>query len=115
MRLDKLLAARAFESMLSFEKARQQRDGETPLAVYTARLLARKGAELYANAAETGAESGLCEIYHKYNAIVQNLSLSSTQRRRLVNDSHALVVDGLDRHRLWAGESGKIEEMVLHG
>lgn len=100
-----LLAARAFESMLLFELSRQGGIGAQPLAAYTARLLARKGAELYAEVGDTIAEHRLLETHAKYDRVVRLLPLSTTQRRRLVNDSHALVVDGLDRHRLWMSAS----------
>ena len=110
-----LLAARAFESMLWFEKGRQQREGITPLAAYVARLLARKSAELY-NAIENSRGDGrLREIYERYDGIVRGLPLSGTQRRRLVNDSHALAMDGLDRHRLWAGEAKKVKRIHARG
>ena len=104
---DSLLAARALENMLWFEKERQQKKGISPLGAYTARLLARKGVDLYKAVGELVSSERLFKIYNSYNAIVQNLSLPKTQRRRLVNDSHALVVDGLDRHRLWKGLANK--------
>jgi hypothetical protein len=97
-----LLAARAFEGMLLFELSRQGANCNQPLAAYTARLLARKGAELYAEVGDRSAKDRLLGTHTKYEHVVRSLPLSTTQRRRLVNDSHALVMDGLDRHRLWA-------------
>ncbi len=99
---DPLLGARALQSMLLFELARQARHGQTPLALYTARLLARKGGELYAQAGDSAAGSLLLEQQGLFDSSLKKLTLSTTQRHHLVNDSHALVMDGLDRHRLWA-------------
>jgi len=101
--------------MLRFEKTRQKREGKTPLGVYTARLLARKGAELYANVGELRGENLLREDHDRYNIVARGLPLSGTQRRRLVNDSHALVIDGIDRHRLWAGAAKKVAEVAENG
>jgi hypothetical protein len=111
---DSLLAARAFESLLQFENIRQQHEGETPLALYTKRLLARKGAELYASIGDSQTEGVLRQVQEKCNCIVKKLPLSSIQRRRLVNDSHALVIDGIDRHRLWAKAAKRVTEAGGH-
>lgn len=110
-----LLAARALECMLLFELSRQGKAGESsdPLSSYTARLLARKGAELYSETGDANGEGRLTAVYQKYDRVVRSLPLSSPQRRRLVNDSHALVVDGLDHHQLWAGAAARLRE--AHG
>jgi len=97
-----LIAARALDAMLSFEIARQAGIGTpSPLAVYTARLLARKGAEQYAEAGDNVGHCRLSEVHGMYDRVSRKLSLTPTDRRRLANDSHALVMNGLDRHGLW--------------
>jgi hypothetical protein len=98
-----LIAARALDAMLSFEIARQTGIGTpSPLAVYTARLIARKGAELYAEAGDNVGYCRLSEVHGMYDRDSRKLNLTPTDRRRLANDSHALVMNGLDRHGLWA-------------
>lgn len=105
-RRDPLIAARALEAMLSFETARQAASGDaSPLASYTARLIARKGAEAYAEAADGAGFGRMTGVYERFDRVVCTLCLDHDQRRRLANDSHALVMGGLDRHGLWARAS----------
>lgn len=97
-----LIAARALDAMLSFETARQASVGPpSPLAIYTARLIARKGAELYAEAGDNAGYCKMVDTHSKYDRASRTMILTSTDRRRLANDSHALVMNGMDRHRLW--------------
>ena len=41
------------------------------------------------------------DVHFVWNREAASLTLTALQRRRLVNDSHALVQDGMDRHGLW--------------
>ncbi len=95
-----LVASRAFQMMLRWELQRQEAEGISPLGTYTARMLTRKAME---QAEVAGAPTGeLTDMYKKWDHECGRFDLNPLQRKRLVNDSHALVVDGLDRHRLWA-------------
>lgn len=95
-----LVASRAFQMMLRWELQRQEAEGISPLGTYTARMLTRKAME---QAEVAGAPIGeLTDMYKKWDHECGRFDLNPLQRKRLVNDSHALVVDGLDRHRLWA-------------
>jgi hypothetical protein len=100
-RQDPVVAARDFEAMWHFETARQQGEGESPLAVYTARMLARKASECYATGGADESRTRMRTIHAELEVAAKRLPLSSRERRLLANDSHALVVDGMDRHRLW--------------
>jgi hypothetical protein len=100
-----LLSARAFDAMLHFETIRQHRYGSGPLAFYTARILARKAMEQYQAAGEKAFASVAADSYAHWNMACNHIELTPLQRRRLSNDCHALVVDGLDRHGLWRGKS----------
>jgi len=102
---DPLIAARALEFMLYFERKRQNRKGKTPLALYTARMLAKKAKEQFKVAKETGKASEMETRHKRLGEECKKLNLSSLERRRLSNDCHALVVDGLDRHSLWRLDS----------
>lgn len=74
---------------------------ESPLALYTARMLAKKAMEQYEVAGDSINASFLAIEYAHSNKACNRANLTALQRRRLSNDSHALVVDGLDRHGLW--------------
>ena len=99
---DPLTAARAFEAMLKIETDRQAEVGVSALGLYVARLLARKAAEMF-EAAGFEEDAGQHHvIYDRLDRDVKVLQVIPAQRKRLVNDSHALILDGVDRHRLWA-------------
>ena len=95
------LAVKAYESLLAFERKRQTMEGIIPLAAYTERLLIKKILQIRLE--HLGGSD--CEKYFKrwneLNMICKNLPLSSSERNRLTNDCHALVIDGIDRHKLW--------------
>lgn len=101
-RQDPLTAARAFEAMLKIESERQLEVGVSALGLYVARLLARKAAEMFEVAGFEKDAGRNHVIYDRLDRDVKCLEVMSAQRKRLVNDSHALVLDGMDRHRLWA-------------
>jgi hypothetical protein len=96
-----LIAARAFAVMLRWESERQHEDETDPLGCYTARILARKAQEQarVANAEQLAELMG--EEHAFWDTRCSKIKLTKLQRRRLANDSHALVVDGIDRHGLW--------------
>ncbi|MCE9614800.1 MAG: hypothetical protein K8T26_11025 [Lentisphaerae bacterium] len=98
-----IVAARALEVMYHFEERRQLEAGTNPLAVYTSRMLARKSAEAYADAGALADSNRMQRLHDMRDREAAKADLSPLQRRRLANDSHALVVDGMDRHGLWRG------------
>jgi len=100
---DPMTAARAFEAMLRFETRRQKKSSTLPLGLYVARLLSRKAAELLEGGGLAADAEQHRITYEQLDRSIRSLTVTPTQRKRLVNDSHALVIDGLDRHRLWAG------------
>jgi len=72
------------------------------LGEYVERLLARKSIELFPEEEKYRELKG--ELKQKINELdtkIKKRTLSSITRRRLVNDSHALINDGIDRHKLW--------------
>jgi len=87
--------------MLRWETGRPDHDPRNPLAAYTARMLARKSLEQAQEAGDMTVAKEMSSIYEHWDNCCFDLNLTKTQRRRLANDSHALVVDGLDRHGLW--------------
>ena len=97
------IAARALESMFHFEEQRQHTAGLNPLAIYTARMLARKSVEAYADAGDQVSINRMQQLHDIYDRKAFESNLTSLERRHLANDSHALVVDGMDRHGLWRG------------
>jgi hypothetical protein len=96
-----LIAARAWEAMLGFESRRQKTQELSPLAVYTGRMLARKSHQAYVDAGDLRGAGRMQDLHALWNKRTEVMNLSSLERRRLANDSHALVVDGMDRHGLW--------------
>lgn len=96
-----LIAARAYQAMLDYEIERQCQEGDSPLSFYTARMLAKKSKEQFEAASEIKEAEKMMELQNIWNEKCGALDLTSIQRRRLSNDCHALVVDGLDRHGLW--------------
>jgi len=109
---DPLLAARALEAMHQFEVARQLEDGRTPLGLYTARLLARKTIQAYKMVGRQDRIQSIVAVSEELDYRIAALPLTKQERRYLVNDSHALVVDGMDRHHLWRTASRSKKGMV---
>lgn len=101
VRCEPIIAARALDALYRFEEHRQQEVGTNPLAIYTARMLARKSAEAYATAGDPAGYDRMWKLRDMRNQEANEMDLTPLQRRRLANDSHALVVDGMDRHSLW--------------
>jgi hypothetical protein len=96
-----IIAARALEAIYRFEERRQLAAGSSPLAIYTARMLARKSAEAYADAGDLTGAGRMQRFHDMRGREAAQADLTPLERRRLANDSHALVVDGMDRHGLW--------------
>jgi len=98
---DPRIAARALALMHQFEKKRQLSKGKSPLGIYTSRMLTRKAMEQFKEAGETDHVECLKREFSILDKACKALTLTKKERRLLSNDSHALVVDGLDRHRIW--------------
>jgi hypothetical protein len=107
--LDSRIATNALVSMLYFEIDRQKKEGECALGCYVARLIAKKAAMLINDDGLYGDLHEINNIMEKYTHKINRLSLSSVDRRRLVNDSHMLIQDGLDRHKLWKNHKNLIK------
>ncbi len=96
-----LIAARAYQAMLEYELDRQGSEGCSPLSYYTARMLAKKSKEQFEVASDIGSAESVATVHNEWDNKCRALELTPIERRRLSNDSHALVMDGLDRHGLW--------------
>ena len=100
--LDHLIAARAYEKLLEFEKSRQKQVGNSPLALYIARLLSKKAYKCYSLTKDNNGKMRTMDNLTMFDQKIKNIkNLSQIQKKRLVNDSHALITDGIDRHRIW--------------
>lgn len=102
------VAARAYQAMLEYEVGRQRSEGRSALSCYTARMLAKKAKEQFEVASEMGSTEKMASIYIEWDNKCRALGLTSIEKRRLSNDCHALVVDGLDRHGLWRSIQGGV-------
>lgn len=77
-----------------------------PHAAYVARLLARKAHLEFAEAGNVGEANEMQDAARELDGKIAAMSLSSVARKRLTDDAHALVIEGIDRHSLWTDRSG---------
>ncbi|MDA8228537.1 MAG: hypothetical protein M0T74_12735, partial [Desulfitobacterium hafniense] len=95
------IVSQAYLAMYHFELKRQSTFGRSPLAIYTARLIARKAMTAFEQSGNFEKTNYCKTQYEQLNDELSGMSLTQIQRRRFANDSHAIVMDGVDRHSLW--------------